>query len=95
MRFFNHISDCVPYECFLQSNKGFFKRGDLAEKEREEYERRHNIQRVDANEEKKRRISLTDTLAGIGPDKGKLPMTLSRQEVEFSSKFSFNGNEWR
>lgn len=67
----------------LQGDKGFFKRGDLAEKEREDYERRHNIQR-EKPEQTKRRISLSDSLAGIGPDKDKLPMTLSRQEVSYS-----------
>nr|XP_039250402.1 pre-mRNA-splicing factor 18-like [Styela clava] len=65
----------------IAGEKKFFKRGDLAEKEREEYEKRHNIQREDPEAEKQRRLSLTDTLNNIGPDKDKLPMTLSRQEV--------------
>lgn len=64
----------------VQGEKKFFKRGDLAEKEREEYDKKHNIQREPSVPEAQRRISISD-LDNIGPDKDKLPMTLSRQEV--------------
>ena len=75
----------------MQGKKKYFKRGDLAEIERKEYEEKHNIKKVVEEEKPSTSASETESLNAIGLDEDKLPMTLSRQEVGFfgGSSISF------
>lgn len=66
-----------------QQSKKYFKRSDLAEKEKEEYEKAHNIKRIKDEQPSTSSGGEIEDLAAIGPDEDKLPMTLSRQEVQF------------
>nr|XP_002129784.1 pre-mRNA-splicing factor 18-like [Ciona intestinalis] len=65
----------------LNPQKKYFKRGDLERKEREEYEAKHNVKRLEPEASTSAvKESPSDELTP-GLDEGKLPMTLSRQEV--------------
>uniref|UniRef100_H2ZK04 Pre-mRNA-splicing factor 18 n=1 Tax=Ciona savignyi TaxID=51511 RepID=H2ZK04_CIOSA len=63
----------------MNPQKKYFKRGDLERKEREEYEEKHNIKKVEPEATTSNENKVEIATAGL--DKNKLPMTLSRQEV--------------
>ncbi|CAK8690609.1 unnamed protein product [Clavelina lepadiformis] len=63
----------------LQPQKKYFKRGDLAEQEKKEYEAKHNIKRIE--EQPSTSTQEPDHPNTIAVDEDKLPMNISRQEV--------------
>nr|CAB3265183.1 pre-mRNA-splicing factor 18-like [Phallusia mammillata] len=65
----------------LGESKKYFRRSDLAQREREEYEKVHNIKRIVDEKPSTSTSGEAEDLTTMGPDEDKLPMTLSRQEV--------------